>query len=510
MIGYYLFYGGGFIKKQALIITLVMLFSLFSPSIIEAAPIVLLDGKQMSFEVAPTIENGTTLVPMRAVFEALGANIQWDSYTQTVTAQKVGTVVTIILGQAVAYKNGSRVSLQVPAKIINNRTMVPLRFVSEALGAQVNWDGVTRTITILSSPTSGNNYLNSPDYIRITTSGATFSPLIELKDGSLATVKWQVEGGDAYIGVNPTIDFSSGGARYVRMSVTDGGLNALGDVVTFNVGFNHKQDAGKYNLGPAYNYTPQNVSNIENVNIMTNLKRFLSATPTLSGALDFSGMSKLEYIECYGASVNSLKLTGCNSLIRLCMEKNDLASLDLNPFAGTLYDLRISGNRSPITLAPLNSPMAHLYHYCAQSEMVINHPTATQLPVIEEWWDHYSGQTGALIVRSSAIRSLDSQGNSWTAVDLTNQFPAGRRGTAKLQNNRISSIVLKGCKGLTNLNLQNNLLNQTAVDGLLAEIESWGTTNGTLIISDNAPPSSIGRAKINLLSNRGWTVNYDS
>jgi len=492
-------------KNQALIMPLVMLFLLFSTGDIKASPIVLLDGQQLSFEVSPTIENGTTLVPMRAVFEALGATVQWDSYTQTVTADKFGTTIKITLGQAIAYKNGSPVTLQVPAKIINNRTMVPLRFVSEALGVQVNWDGFTQTITIFSSPTSVNK--NYPNYVRITTTGAKFSPLVELTSGSVATVNWEVEGGATYTGLNPTIDFGSAGTRYVRMSVSNGDVNAIKDVVTFNVGFDHKQDAGRYNLGSTYDYTPQSVSNIQFTNGMINLKRFLSATPTLVGGLDFTGMSKLEYIECYGAEVTSVKLTGCTSLIRLCMEGNDLASLDLNPVAGNLYDLRMSGNRSPITLTPLYSPMAHLYHYCAQSETVIDHPTGTQLPVVEEWWDWKSGQTGVLSVRSSVLQTLYSEGNNWASVDLTNQFPAGRGGTANLQNNQISSIILKGCEGLTNLNLHNNLLSQTAVDGLLTEIESWGTSKGTLNISGNAPPSSEGEAKKDLLINRGWTVN---
>lgn len=492
-------------KKQTLILPLVMMFLLFSIGAAKASPIVLLDGHQLSFEVSPTVENGTTLVPVRAVFEALGATVQWDGYTQTVTVGKVGTTIKITMGQTTAYKNGSPVTLQVPAKLINNRTMVPLRFVSEALGAQVNWNGSTQTISIISSPTLVNTIY--PSYVRITTTGAKFSPLVELKSGSVATVNWKVEGGATYTGLNPTIDFGTAGTRYVRMSVTDGGVNALKDVVTFNVGFNYKQDAGRYNLGPAYNYIPQKVSNIQFANGMTNLKRFLAATPTLVGGLDFTGMSKLEYIECYGAAVTSVELTGCTSLIRLCMEGNDLASLDLNPVAGNLYDLRMSGNRSPITLAPLYSPMAHLYHYCAQSETVINHPTATQLPVVEEWWDWKSGQRGTLLVRSRALQTLYSEGNSWVSVDLTNQFPAGRRGTARLQSNQIRSIILKGCEGLSNLNLENNFLSKTAVDGLLTEIESWGTANGTLNISGNASPSAVGQAKKDLLIKRGWTVD---
>lgn len=115
------------------------------------APTVILDGKQLSFDVPPTIENGRTLVPLRAIFEALGAEVQWDGATQTVTATKGGTTIKLTVGGQ-AYKNGQPVTLDVPAKIINGRTLVPLRFVSEALGASVKWDGSTQTITITSQP----------------------------------------------------------------------------------------------------------------------------------------------------------------------------------------------------------------------------------------------------------------------------------------------------------------------------------------------------------------------
>ena len=82
------------------------------------------------------------------IFEALGAEVQWDGNTQTVTATKSGTEIRLVIGGA-AYKNGQEIQLTVPAKIIEGSTMVPLRFVSEALGCQVTWDEKTKTITII-------------------------------------------------------------------------------------------------------------------------------------------------------------------------------------------------------------------------------------------------------------------------------------------------------------------------------------------------------------------------
>ena len=111
---------------------------------------VYLNGEEMTFDSEPYIENGTTRVPMRAIFEGLGADVDFDAETKTVIAQKDGTEIKLTIGEDTAYVNGEANKLLVPAEIKNSRTMVPLRFVSEALGAQVDWDGETKTVTIAS------------------------------------------------------------------------------------------------------------------------------------------------------------------------------------------------------------------------------------------------------------------------------------------------------------------------------------------------------------------------
>lgn len=134
-------------KYFLLVVALAMVLSF--AGFAQATPQVVLDGQTLSFDVQPVMENDRTLVPLRAIFEALGADVQWDNRTQTVTATKDGTEVKLVIGGH-AYKNGATVALDVPAKLVNDRTMVPLRFVSEALGAAVNWYGATETIYIAS------------------------------------------------------------------------------------------------------------------------------------------------------------------------------------------------------------------------------------------------------------------------------------------------------------------------------------------------------------------------
>lgn len=109
---------------------------------------VLLNGKELSFEQPPYIKNGTALVPMRAVFEAMDAAVDWNGETQTITAKKDDITIILTLNTSTAVVNGRIISLAAPAELTNGFAMVPLRFVSESLGADVNWDNSTRTISI--------------------------------------------------------------------------------------------------------------------------------------------------------------------------------------------------------------------------------------------------------------------------------------------------------------------------------------------------------------------------
>jgi N-acetylmuramoyl-L-alanine amidase len=112
------------------------------------APRVLLNGQQLKFDVDPIIESGRTLVPLRAIFEAMGATVNWDAAAITVTATKGSTTVILPVGSRVATVNDKNITLDVPARIVGNRTLVPLRFVSESFGAQVDWNSSERLVTI--------------------------------------------------------------------------------------------------------------------------------------------------------------------------------------------------------------------------------------------------------------------------------------------------------------------------------------------------------------------------
>lgn len=106
------------------------------------------DGKELRTGQSPVIRGGSTLAPMRAIFEAVGARVEWDDATKTATGYKDGNVVRFRIGEQTVERNGQALKLEAPAELVGGSTMAPVRFVGEAFGGKVQWDADTRTVTI--------------------------------------------------------------------------------------------------------------------------------------------------------------------------------------------------------------------------------------------------------------------------------------------------------------------------------------------------------------------------
>ena len=113
-------------------------------------PSVFYNNEKISFDQLPVIENNRTLVPIRAIFEKIGAEVAWDPNTQTATATKDDTTITLTINSTTATKNGKNITLDVAPKIVNGRTLVPLRFVSDCFNVDVNWDGDMKMASLTS------------------------------------------------------------------------------------------------------------------------------------------------------------------------------------------------------------------------------------------------------------------------------------------------------------------------------------------------------------------------
>jgi N-acetylmuramoyl-L-alanine amidase len=137
------------LKRIALIFLASILF--FIPSYAKAAPKpieIYINEKKIDSDVAPVMVNGRTLVPLRVISENLGAEVLWDNIQKTVTVKAPSKTILLKINDTRARIDEREITLDVPAKIVNNRTMVPLRFISEALGAKVSWDNDAKRVII--------------------------------------------------------------------------------------------------------------------------------------------------------------------------------------------------------------------------------------------------------------------------------------------------------------------------------------------------------------------------
>lgn len=113
----------------------------------EKGVLVFLDGLQIVFDVQPALEKGRVLVPFRALFEALQAQVNWENTTKTVSVRKGDYNLKLTVNQQEALLNGETHTLEVPPLLLDNRVLVPLRFIGEFFGElQVNWDDVEKKV----------------------------------------------------------------------------------------------------------------------------------------------------------------------------------------------------------------------------------------------------------------------------------------------------------------------------------------------------------------------------
>jgi len=158
-------------KMFCVLISLILTVSLITiPAMADEGIKVQLNGVQLTFDVPPQIINSRTMVPMRKIFEALGATVDWDSTTQTITAMTDDTEITMQINKTEMSVNEKTVTLDAPPQIVDGRTLVPVRAVAESFDATVKWDDKTQTVSITkaeqttstsgenSSPTSDKSY----------------------------------------------------------------------------------------------------------------------------------------------------------------------------------------------------------------------------------------------------------------------------------------------------------------------------------------------------------------
>ena len=146
----------GFMKMKKIIFSclwgLCTILSLLSTITVFASETiyVTLDGNTIDFDVKPQVINDRTMVPIRAIFEKMGATVEWDESTNSAVCQKGNTVVKMTVGSMDMYINNQISKMDVSPVVVDGRTLAPARYVAEAFGADVQWDPTNNTVVICS------------------------------------------------------------------------------------------------------------------------------------------------------------------------------------------------------------------------------------------------------------------------------------------------------------------------------------------------------------------------
>lgn len=127
---------------------LVTMFQVDSISAALPAITVVLDGEALVFDVSPRNIDGRIMVPMRTIFETLGADVEWDDETGTITASKDGVYVISVVGDPSMKVGSNTIIMDIAPMIVEGRTLVPIRFVAEAFGIDIDWDEARHEVYI--------------------------------------------------------------------------------------------------------------------------------------------------------------------------------------------------------------------------------------------------------------------------------------------------------------------------------------------------------------------------
>lgn len=345
---------------------------------------------------------------------------------------------------------------------------------------------------------------NSDDEIIFYSNGRTFSPIISIQGN--ATILWTFADSTTSTITNPNKDYGTEGFRVNRLKVTPWSAIRM-----INIGYD-ASDGGSKSIPFV---ADQKISRIENLSLSAPYLETWCSSYNLLDSLNFDNFINLKTIECFhSVNVKKVSLKNTPNLKRLCLEDNDLKSLDLSE-STSLEDFRAALNDfHDIHFSNSTEEMWHLCirenHSISNSNMfsaMQNFPAMRELLI---WGTNQSGEFKIHNTIGNTILILASQ-NNYTKLDLSGALLLENGiGEVNFRDNKLTSVNISGCRQITDLNLSNNLLSADSVDKILRQLDELETTNRVVKLQGNAPPTPQGMIYKSNLESKGWTVSIES
>lgn len=319
---------------RKLLITLASIIILSSSSFAASQEITLsVNGSIIPTDVNPVAINGRTLVPIRAVSENLGATVGWISEFQEVTLRfsKPNTVIKMKLGSTFLEKDGKTLKMDVPPQAINNRTMIPIRFISETLGFEVLWDNKTHTVNVISKDLEGINE-------KITFEDKRFEEIIrkEINKPRGDIYKLDVEGIKSLYPAFDTIYSIKGVEHLTNLKTLEVHKNNIKDLTPIS----NLKNLRTLSIGdnPISNLSPLN-----NLTNLVDLQMFRINTNDLS---QIKNLGNLVHLKISGNAIEDIQpLKGLTSLEALDMSNNNVEDISSLENLINLRELHLQENK---------------------------------------------------------------------------------------------------------------------------------------------------------------------
>ena len=315
------------------------------------------DGEKISFDVQPEIVDGRVMVPMRTIFETFGAKVKWDSDTQTITAKKKSKTIQMTIGSSDMIKNNETYSFDVSPIIEDGRTLVPIRAISDMLGLDVEWNEKNNTVTITTPQDDEDNSWKDNtgtidlDNVEVTGDGISVSDnVITISKGGDFEVTGTLDDGQIVIDTEEKVKLrlsgmsltnKNGSSIYVKnadkayITLTDNTENTLTDGENYTSGDEKEKGcitsrdnleikgSGSLTLNGNYNHGIFSSNSIEigNGNITVNAKNdgiHANDTLAISGGnvyvtAEGDGLQAEEILDISGGEVNVTTTTSTSN-----------------------------------------------------------------------------------------------------------------------------------------------------------------------------------------------------
>lgn len=231
-------------RISTILVIIALILAVSMPGLAESATgsiALYINGRAVPTDVPPVIINGRTMVPIRVISESLGAAVHWEPGTRQAVITSGANRVVITVDRALAGINGKEVSLDVPAQILGGRTMVPIRFVSEALGATVAWEPDSRSVVVTYAPSGSavkslawHKMFGVARFAVVTNGPVNYKAVPLAKDDTHPERLWlKLE--NTLVEIPPVTQVEAAGIQQVRAYVSDGGSDASFANVVFDL-----------------------------------------------------------------------------------------------------------------------------------------------------------------------------------------------------------------------------------------------------------------------------------